>query len=190
MKILVFDNYDSFTYNLVQMVEQITGGEVDVFRNDKIPLEDIGQYDKIILSPGPGIPSEAGRLLEVIETYAPTKSILGVCLGQQAIAEAFGGSLVNLDKIYHGVATQAEIIKTDALLFQNMPKNIEIGRYHSWAVNLEDFPSELEITAVDEEGMIMALQHKTYDVHAVQFHPESILTPLGRTILTNFLNAS
>lgn len=187
MKILVFDNYDSFTYNLVQMIEQITQSKVDVFRNNEIALEDIAQYDKIILSPGPGIPEEAGILLEVIKTYAPTKSIFGVCLGQQAIAEAFGGSLINLSEIYHGVATEATQI-AEHKIFQHLPKTLEVGRYHSWAVNPEDFPEELEITSVDEKGMIMSLKHKQYDLHAVQYHPESILTPQGKQILTNFLN--
>lgn len=187
MKILVFDNYDSFTYNLVQMIEQITQSKVDVFRNNEIALEDIAQYDKIILSPGPGIPEEAGILLEVIKTYAPTKSIFGVCLGQQAIAEAFGGSLINLSEIYHGVATEATQI-TEHKIFQHLPKTLEVGRYHSWAVNPEDFPEELEITSVDEKGMIMSLKHKQYDLHAVQYHPESILTPQGKQILANFLN--
>ncbi|WOC53006.1 glutamine amidotransferase [Bergeyella porcorum] len=187
MKILVFDNYDSFTYNLVQMIEQITQSKVDVFRNNEIALEDIAQYDKIILSPGPGIPEEAGILLEVIKTYAPTKSIFGVCLGQQAIAEAFGGSLINLSEIYHGVATEATQI-AEHKIFQHLPKTLEVGRYHSWAVNPEDFPEELEITSVDEKGMIMSLKHKQYDLHAVQYHPESILTPQGKQILANFLN--
>lgn len=187
MKILVFDNYDSFTYNLVQMIEQIMGEKVEVFRNDKIELAEIEKYDKIVLSPGPGIPSEAGILLELIKKYAPTKSILGVCLGQQAIAEAFGGSLINLTEIYHGVATTAQTIKKEAMLLRDLPQNLEVGRYHSWAVNPEDFPEELEITSVDENGMIMSLQHKTYDVHAVQYHPESILTPDGRKIIENFL---
>ena len=187
MKILVFDNYDSFTYNLVQIIEQIVGSEVDVFRNDQIPLEDIEKYDKIILSPGPGIPEEAGILLELIRKYAPTKSIFGVCLGQQAIAEAFGGSLINLSEIYHGVATESNQIKEHSI-FKNLPKTLEVGRYHSWAVNPDDFPSELEITSVDKNAMIMSLKHKTYDVHAVQYHPESILTPKGRAILENFLN--
>ncbi len=187
MKILVFDNYDSFTYNLVQMIEQITQSKVDVFRNNEIALEDIAQYDKIILSPGPGIPEEAGILLEVIKTYAPTKSIFGVCLGQQAIAEAFGGSLINLSEIYHGVATEATQI-AEHKIFQHLPKTLEVGRYHSWAVNPEDFPDELEITSVDEKGMIMSLKHKQYDLHAVQYHPESILTPQGKQILANFLN--
>ena len=187
MKILVFDNYDSFTYNLVQMIEQISGEKVEVFRNDQIDLEEIEKYDKIVLSPGPGIPSEAGILIDLIKKYAPTKSILGVCLGQQAIAEAFGGSLINLTEIYHGVATNAQTIKKDARLLQDLPENLEVGRYHSWAVNPDGFPDELEITSVDENGMIMSLQHKTYDVQAVQYHPESILTPDGKKIIENFL---
>ena len=186
MKILVFDNYDSFTYNLVQIIEQIVDEKVDVFRNDQIPLENIEKYDKIILSPGPGIPEEAGILLELIKKYAPTKSIFGVCLGQQAIAEAFGGSLINLSEIYHGVATESNQIKEHSI-FKNLPKTLEVGRYHSWAVNPENFPEELEITSIDNNGMIMSLKHKTYDVHAVQYHPESILTPDGKTIIKNFL---
>ena len=186
-KILVFDNYDSFTYNLVQIIEQIVGEEVDVFRNDKIALEDIDKYDKIILSPGPGIPEEAGILLEVIKKYAPSKSIFGVCLGQQAIAEAFGGSLINLSEIYHGVATESIQINAHQI-FNGLPETLEVGRYHSWAVNPDDFPVELEITSVDKNGMIMSLKHKSYDVHAVQYHPESILTPDGKKILENFLN--
>jgi len=185
-KILVFDNYDSFTYNLVQIIEQIVGEKVDVYRNDQIPLEDIEKYDKIILSPGPGIPEEAGILLGVIKKYAPTKSIFGVCLGQQAIAEAFGGSLINLSEIYHGVATEATQTK-EHKIFNNLPEKLEVGRYHSWAVNPDDFPTELEITSVDQNGMIMSLKHKIYDVHAVQYHPESILTPDGKQILENFL---
>ncbi|WP_292009778.1 aminodeoxychorismate/anthranilate synthase component II [Chryseobacterium sp.] len=187
MKTLVFDNYDSFTYNLVQIIERVLNEKVDVFRNDKISLEEIEKYDKIVLSPGPGIPDEAGILLEVIKKYAPTKSILGVCLGQQAIAEAFGGNLINLSEIFHGVATSADLLKEDTKLFKNLPGPLEVGRYHSWAVNPEGFPAELEITAVDKDGMIMALQHTTYDVHGVQFHPESILTPDGETIIRNFL---
>ncbi len=186
MKILVFDNYDSFTYNLVQMIEQITKEKVDVFRNDQILLEDIKKYDKIILSPGPGIPEEAGILLDVIKKYAPVKSILGVCLGQQAIAEAFGGSLINLSEIYHGVATESTQIK-EHRIFRDLPEELEVGRYHSWAVNPADFPDELEITSIDKNGMIMSLKHKTYDVHAVQYHPESILTPHGKQILENFI---
>ncbi|MDO4763401.1 MAG: aminodeoxychorismate/anthranilate synthase component II [Flavobacteriaceae bacterium] len=189
MKILIFDNYDSFTYNLVQLVEQIVGEEhqVDVYKNDEISLEQIADYDKIILSPGPGVPQEAGILLELIKKYASTKSILGVCLGQQAIAEAFGGSLINLCDIFHGVGVDTQITKQDAKILKNLPENIQVGRYHSWIVNAENFPKDLEITAVDDKGMIMALQHKEYDVHAVQFHPESVLTPEGRQILENFL---
>ena len=188
MKILVLDNYDSFTYNLVQMIEQIIGEKVEVFRNDQISLEDIEKYDKIILSPGPGIPEEAGILLDLIKKYAPTKSIFGVCLGQQAIAEAFGGSLINLSEIFHGVATESNQIKEHKIL-KNLPETLEVGRYHSWAVNPDDFPEELEITSVDDSGMIMSLKHKEYDVHAVQYHPESILTPKGRQILENFLKS-
>lgn len=186
-KVLVFDNYDSFTYNLVQIIERILGAKVDVVRNDQITLEEIQKYDKIILSPGPGIPEEAGILLELIKEYASTKSILGVCLGQQAIAEAFGGSLINLSEIFHGVATSADLVKKDTKLFKNLSSGLEVGRYHSWAVNPDNFPEELEITAVDKDGMIMAIQHKTYDVHGVQFHPESILTPDGEVIIKNFL---
>ncbi|SDQ06031.1 anthranilate synthase component 2 [Chryseobacterium soldanellicola] len=186
-KVLVFDNYDSFTYNLVQIIERILNEKVDVIRNDEITLEEIAKYDKIILSPGPGIPEEAGILLDLIKKYAPTKSILGVCLGQQAIAEAFGGSLINLSEIFHGVATSADFVKNDTKIFKNLSSGMEVGRYHSWAVNPEDFPNELEITAIDKDGMIMALQHKTYDVHGVQFHPESILTPDGEIIIRNFL---
>lgn len=186
MKILVLDNYDSFTYNLVQMIEQIVNEKIDVFRNDKISLEEVAKYDKIILSPGPGIPEEAGILLDLIKKYAPTKSIFGVCLGQQAIAEAFGGTLINLSEIYHGVATESTQIK-EHKLFKDLPEILEVGRYHSWAVNPENFPNELEITSVDASGMIMSLKHKIYDVHAVQYHPESILTPKGKQILENFL---
>lgn len=186
-KVLVFDNYDSFTYNLVQMIERILQIKVDVVKNDEITLGEIDQYDKIVLSPGPGIPEEAGILLELIKKYASTKSILGVCLGQQAIAEAFGGSLINLSEIFHGVATSAEIIKQETKIFKDLQSGMEVGRYHSWVVNPKDFPEELEITAVDKDGMIMALQHKTYDVHGVQFHPESILTPEGEVIIRNFL---
>lgn len=186
MKILVLDNYDSFTYNLVQMIEQIVNEKIDVFRNDKISLEEVAKYDKIILSPGPGIPEEAGILLDLIKKYAPTKSIFGVCLGQQAIAEAFGGTLINLSEIYHGVATESTQIK-EHKLFKDLPEILEVGRYHSWTVNPENFPDELEITSVDASGMIMSLKHKIYDVHAVQYHPESILTPKGKQILENFL---
>lgn len=187
MKILVFDNYDSFTYNLVHLVEKITHTKVDVYRNDQIPLEKVKEYDKIILSPGPGIPVEAGLLLPLIKEYAATKSILGVCLGHQAIGEAFGGTLINLSTVYHGVATKCQLSTANCQLFKGLPGEIEVGRYHSWVISKENFPIELEITAEDEQGMIMALQHKTYDVQGVQFHPESVLTPRGEDILRNWL---
>jgi anthranilate synthase component 2 len=188
MRILVFDNYDSFTYNLVHLVEKIMHIKVDVYRNDQIALEKVKEYDKIILSPGPGIPEEAGLLLPLIKEYAPSKSILGVCLGHQAIGEAFGAKLVNLSTVYHGVATGCRLHVTGCRLFKDLPDEIEVGRYHSWIVAKENFPKELEITAEDENGYIMGLQHKTYDVQGVQFHPESVLTPMGEKILKNWLN--
>ena len=189
MKILVFDNYDSFTYNLVHLVEKITHSKVEVHRNDQIALEKVKDYDKIILSPGPGIPEEAGLLLPLIKEYASTKSILGVCLGHQAIGEAFGGKLVNLSTVYHGVATPIQVDeKTKSPLFDGLPDEIEVGRYHSWIVSDENFPDELEVTARDENNYIMALQHRTYDVQGVQFHPESVLTPMGEKILRNWLS--
>jgi len=191
MKILVFDNYDSFTYNLVHLVQNIVTDKLDVYRNDQIPLEKVKDYDKIILSPGPGIPKEAGSLLPLIKEYAATKSILGVCLGHQAIGEAFGGSLINLSTVYHGVSTPVKIVKHEAKhdLFEGLPDEFEVGRYHSWIINEKNFPKELDITARDENGYIMALQHKTYDVQGVQFHPESVLTPDGETILRNWLKS-
>lgn len=210
MKILVFDNYDSFTYNLVHLVEKIIHRKIDVYRNDKITLEKVKEFDKIILSPGPGIPDEAGLLLPLIKEYAPTKSILGVCLGHQAIGQSFGGTLVNLTSVYHGVATPIRVgtwntgdVSKKSLvaipepnsknisgvnnLFEGIPLEFEAGRYHSWVVSRENFPADLEITAEDENGYIMALQHKTFDVQGVQFHPESILTPLGEKIMRNWL---
>jgi len=190
MKILVFDNYDSFTYNLVHLVEKITHEKVAVFRNDQIALDDVKVYDKIILSPGPGIPEEAGLLLPLIKRYASTKSILGVCLGHQAIGQAFGGTLKNLDKVYHGVATKINILNQDGPILRGMGNEVEVGRYHSWIVDKENFPTDLEITAVDDNGYIMALQHKTFDVQGVQFHPESILTPDGEKMLRNWLGES
>ena len=192
MNILIFDNYDSFTYNLVHVVEKIIHGKVDVYRNDKISLEKIKEYDKIILSPGPGVPSESGLLIPLIKEYASSKSILGVCLGQQAIAESFGGNLVNLKNVYHGVATKIKInekrTSSDNDVFKSLPLEIEAGRYHSWIVNKEGFPEVLEITAEDDDGLIMALRHKTLDVQGVQFHPESVLTPMGEQIMRNWLN--
>ena len=191
MKILVFDNYDSFTYNLVHLVEKIIHEKVDVYRNDQIALEKIEDYDKIILSPGPGIPSEAGLLLPLIKEYAATKSILGVCLGHQAIGEAFGGTLENLSTVYHGVATPVKVksqkSKIENDVFNELPDTIEVGRYHSWVVSKENFPDVLEITAESENGLIMGLRHKTFDVQGVQFHPESVLTPDGEKIMRNWL---
>jgi len=192
MKILIFDNYDSFTYNLVHLVEKITHEKVDVFRNDQIALEKVKDYDKIILSPGPGIPSEAGLLLPLIKEYAATKCILGVCLGHQAIGEAFGGKLTNLSTVFHGVATPIKVngqqSTVNSNLFAGLPETFEAGRYHSWIIDKENFPAELEITAEDDNGFIMALQHKTYDLQGVQFHPESVLTPNGEKIMRNWLS--
>ena len=188
MKILVFDNYDSFTYNLVHLIEHIIHQKVDVYRNDQIALEDIKAYDKIVLSPGPGIPSEAGLLLPLIKEYAPTKSILGVCLGHQAIGEAFGGRLINLTTVFHGVAMPIKIDATkQSKLFNGLPETFDVGRYHSWIIDEETLPDELEVTAIDEHHFIMAIQHKNFDVQGVQFHPESVLTPLGEKILNNWL---
>jgi len=186
MKILVFDNYDSFTYNLVQMIKEQSNAKVDVFRNDEIPLEDVKAYDKILLSPGPGIPSESGLLIPLIKTYAATKSILGICLGQQAIAEAFGGSLTNLSRVYYGIATPVELIG-ESNLFEGLPKTFHVGRYHSWVVNEHDLPAELKVTSKDAEGYIMSLEHTSYDVKGVQYHPESVLTPEGAKIIGNWL---
>jgi anthranilate synthase component 2 len=190
LKILVFDNYDSFTYNLVHLVEKIIHGKVDVYRNDEIPLEKVKAYDKIILSPGPGIPEEAGLLLPLIKEYAASKSILGVCLGHQAIGQAFGGELINLSNVYHGVATPIRVGSGQlavSSLFEGLPDVLEVGRYHSWVVSESNFPDVLEVTAKDDNNYIMALQHKSYDVKGVQFHPESVLTPQGEKILRNWL---
>lgn len=187
MKILIFDNYDSFTYNLVHLVKELGYTDVDVFRNDKIALEDVAKYDKIILSPGPGIPSEAGLLLPLIKAYAGKKPILGVCLGHQAIGEAFGAQLKNLEDVYHGVATRINITQPD-YIFDTLGRELEVGRYHSWIVDNNGLPDCIEITATDNNGQIMALKHKEFDVHGVQFHPESVLTPAGETIVKNFLN--
>ena len=188
MKILVLDNYDSFTYNLVQYITELTGEKPDVFRNDKIALSDVQQYDYIVLSPGPGLPKDAGIMPELIKKYASTKNIFGVCLGHQAITEAFGGTLYNLPKVYHGVATAIKITDRSDAIFKNVPPEILVGRYHSWASVKETFPDDLKITAVDSaEGVIMALAHKTYNVKGVQFHPESVMTDYGKQILKNFL---
>ena len=184
-KILVIDNYDSFTYNLVHYLEDLDC-EVTVYRNDEFEIDEIAHFDKILLSPGPGIPDEAGLLKAVIAKYAPTKSILGVCLGQQAIGEVFGGTLSNLDKVYHGVATMVKTVVNDELLFEGLGNEFEVGRYHSWVVDA-NLPDVLEATSFDENGQVMSLRHKTFDVRGVQFHPESVLTPNGKKILENWL---
>ena len=186
MKIVIIDNYDSFTYNLSHLVKEL-GAEVTVYRNDQFQLNQLEVFDKIILSPGPGIPSEAGLLLDVIRTYAGRKPILGVCLGHQAIGEVFGGKLTNLSDVYHGIATEGTQFGIDPI-FSGLPKRIIMGRYHSWVVDRVDFPSCLEITAVSDDGQIMALRHRNYNIHGIQFHPESVLTPEGRTIIKNWLN--
>ncbi len=185
--ILIIDNYDSFTYNLVHYLEDLNC-KVTVFRNDEFELDELQKYDKILLSPGPGIPDEAGLLKAVIQKYAPNKCILGVCLGQQAIGEVFGGSLTNLEKVYHGVASKIKIVVTDESLFNGLENEIEVGRYHSWVISKDNFPADLEITSVDANGEIMSIRHKKYDVKGVQFHPESILTPNGKQILENWVN--
>jgi len=185
MKVLVIDNYDSFTYNLVHYLEDLNS-DVTVVRNDKLILEDVEPFDKIVLSPGPGIPDEAGLLKAIIKKYAPTKSILGVCLGQQAIGEVFGGSLINLDEVYHGVATKVTISVDDEPLFNGLDKNIEVGRYHSWVVN-PNLPDCLEATSFDKNGQVMSLRHREYDVKGLQYHPESVLTPNGKQILENWI---
>ena len=191
MKILVFDNYDSFTYNLVHLLEKIIHDKVTVVRNDEIALEEVDKYDKIILSPGPGIPKEAGLLIPLIKEYAATKSILGVCLGHQAIGEAFGGTLLNLTTVYHGVALPVIVDKkrrkTANDLFVDLPANMLVGRYHSWVIDKVGFPEELEVVAEDNNGYIMALQHKQYDIKGVQFHPESVLTPDGEKMIRNWV---
>ena len=185
MKIVIIDNYDSFTYNLAHLVKEL-GVEVTVYRNDQFELSQLEEFDKIILSPGPGIPSEAGLLLDVIRTYAGKKPMLGVCLGHQAIGEVFGGQLTNLSDVFHGVATEGTQFGNDPI-FAGLPKRIVMGRYHSWVVSKDGFPSCLEITAESDEGQIMALRHKTFDIHGIQFHPESVLTPEGKTMIGNWL---
>lgn len=185
MNIVIVDNYDSFTYNLRHLVEEL-GANVEVVRNDQFEINYLAKFDKIILSPGPGIPSEAGLLLSVIKTYADKKPILGVCLGHQAIGEVFGSKLHNLSDVFHGVQTPIDIIADD-YIFSNLPKEINVGRYHSWVIDTNDFSTDLQITAVSKEGQIMAVRHKEYDVHGIQFHPESVLTPEGKQIINNFL---
>ena len=188
MKIVVIDNYDSFTYNLVHAIKKISGLPVDVFRNDEISLEELEKYDKIVLSPGPGIPEEAGLLLDIIKKFAPKKSMLGVCLGHQAIGEAFGGTLHNMDRVLHGIATPVKLTANKSVLFNELPETFDVGRYHSWIVKDENLPDCFEVTSYDEHGQIMSMKHKEFDVQGVQFHPESVLTPLGEKMIENWLN--
>jgi anthranilate synthase component 2 len=189
MKILLFDNYDSFTYNLLHLVEQFDGVEVEVFRNDEIKIDEVRRFDKIILSPGPGLPDEAGILKEVIKEYSSSKNILGVCLGMQAIGEVFGGKLFNLEKVQHGVANTTTVIDESEVLFKNIPSSFKTGRYHSWMVSKENLPDCFKITSIDEQGNIMSLKHKTFDVRGVQFHPESILTEFGKEMMENWITS-
>jgi len=186
MKLLVLDNYDSFTYNLVHLIEKVSDISFDVIRNDKMTLSDVAAYDKILLSPGPGLPKDAGIMPEVIKTYGSTKSILGVCLGLQAIGEAYGANLQNLDTVFHGIATPIKVIADD-ILFNNCPSTFTVGRYHSWVVSTKALPSDLIITSVDAENNIMALKHVKHDVRGVQFHPESILSEYGETMIRNWI---
>jgi anthranilate synthase component 2 len=187
-KILVIDNYDSFTYNLVNYIERLTGNCPSVSRNDEILLEEVDEYDKILLSPGPGVPINAGICIELIKRYSPTKSILGICLGHQAIGEAFGGKILNLSSVYHGIATPIIITDNKDPLFHNIPSSIIGGRYHSWVVSAESLPDCLKITCKDQNGIIMGISHKTYDVQGLQFHPESVLTEFGLDIMSNWIN--
>ncbi len=186
MKILVLDNYDSFTYNLVHLIRE-NGYAVDIFRNDKIPLEEVARYDKILLSPGPGVPDEAGIMKEVVREYGPVKSILGICLGHQGIAEVYGATLFNIPKVLHGVTSVAEVKEADDYLFKDVPTRFQATHYHSWAVVPESITPELKVTAVNEEGLIMGLSHRKHDVRGLQFHPESIMTPIGPKIIKNWL---
>jgi anthranilate synthase component II len=186
MKILVLDNYDSFTYNLVYILRELHA-DVAIHRNDKITIEEVANYDKILLSPGPGIPSEAGIMPELVKTYAATKSILGVCLGHQCIGEVFGASLENMSDVLHGISDKAIITDTNELLFRGLPVEFQVGRYHSWSVLADTVPDTMTITAVDEQNRVMALAHKTYDVRGVQFHPESVLTEHGKQMLQSWL---
>jgi len=188
MKIVVIDNYDSFTYNLVHLIEKVTGTLPDVFRNDRVSIEEIDKYDKVLISPGPGIPSEAGICLELIRRYYTKKSILGICLGHQAVCESFGAKLLNLSNVYHGVATPVRVLKPDEPLFKNIPSVFMAGRYHSWVVSRNHLPDCLTITCEDENGMIMGVSHKDYNVKGLQFHPESIMTEYGLEIIKNWVN--
>ena len=198
MKTVLIDNYDSFTYNLAHLLKEL-GAEVDVVRNDRFQLKELERYDKIVLSPGPGIPEEAGLLTEVIRTYAGRKPMLGICLGEQAIGQVFGGRLTNLSEVFHGVQTPTRLVRGKAVqaeegltleedyIFRGLPREIQVGRYHSWVVDTDGFPPQLAVTAVSPEGQVMALKHRTYDIHGIQFHPESVLTPDGKAIVSNWL---
>lgn len=185
MNVVLIDNYDSFTYNLYHLLCEV-GAKVDVFRNDQFSLEKLNRYDKIMLSPGPGIPSESGLLLDVIKEYASKKPILGICLGEQAIGESFGGKLINLSEVFHGIQTSVHITAED-YIFHGLNKDIQVGRYHSWVVDNDTLPGTLEAIAISDEGQVMALRHKEYDVRGIQFHPESVLTPDGKTIIRNWV---
>lgn len=189
MNILLLDNYDSFTYNIAHYLRELTGNEIPVIRNDQIGVDEVEAYDAIVLSPGPGLPADAGIMHDIIRKFAPSKKILGICLGMQAIGEVFGGTLLNLPSVFHGVATSATILTPDEILFKGLPEKIEVGRYHSWVVDEKTLPPCLEITAIDESGRIMALRHKQFDVRGVQFHPESVLTPFGKKMISNWLCA-
>jgi anthranilate synthase component 2 len=187
-KILVIDNYDSFTYNLVHYIESNENYVVDVFRNDEITLENIEKYKTIILSPGPGLPKDAGIIKELIKTFAPTKKILGVCLGMQAIGEVYGGTLINLETVIHGEATPLQVLDKYDLLFNNLPPTFNVGRYHSWVIDKKDFPKILITTSIEKNGQVMSLKHKNFKLYGIQFHPESILTEYGKEIIANFLS--
>lgn len=190
MKLLVIDNYDSFTYNLVHLIRELGyGANMDIIRNDAITVREVDQYDKILLSPGPGVPKDAGIMMELLHTYSASKSILGVCLGHQGIAEAFGGTLINMKEVVHGVPLKTMVTDASNVCFKEVPENFASGRYHSWMVSRENFPEELAITAEDEAGRIMALAHKQHDVRGLQFHPESILTEHGKTIMKNWVES-
>lgn len=187
MKVLLLDNYDSFTFNLKQLIIQFGVEKLDIIKNDEIEMDSVEEYDKIMLSPGPGLPSEAGLMPDIIRRFGPHKSILGVCLGHHAIAEAFGAKLFNLDQPVHGISRQAQILKSDSL-FESIANPFQVGLYHSWAVSDDFFPESLDILARSEMGIIMAIRHQIYDMKGVQFHPESIMTPMGKTLIWNWLN--
>jgi len=189
MRLLVLDNYDSFTYNLVHLIRELDfGDQMDIIRNDAIAVEAVADYDKILLSPGPGLPKDAGIMMALLKTYSASKSILGICLGHQGIAECFGGTLINMQEVTHGIPLETIVTNKEEICFKEVPERFETGRYHSWMVTTENFPSELQITATDDAGRIMGLSHKTLDVRGLQFHPESIMTQHGKTIMKNWLN--